>query len=396
MFDPRELIDRQAVLTAIAQPPFEELRERARERHRRRTTLMGLALVLAVTGFGVPMLTGPAGQSPDIEGRILAPPSAWHFKDTRHGVVLYAEPTSSGENGCRATVRVTADSGRSWSGQQPAPCRLDQQGKPTQAVLMLDADTILTFTPDGPPQISYDAGRTWRRHTMETVTTDRIPVWTDVMYGCIDSAVCRDPDQLRWYDPATGNRFLLRTLPALDRVLGTPIWGQDGSLWVPGRTPNGQYAVAISPDQGRTWQTRPIGLKVDPHDDVASGLAVATHDGRTGYTIRDDLTLDNVLFRTVDGGQTWQRVTTEAKSYSPYNWTSGYVAADGTLVLETSGHASRWQASRDGGRTVTPLSDFPPDSLVLVLSDGYVRSGMPEDGIHLSEDGLHWRKVKLP
>ena len=394
MSDPREHIDRQAVLTAIVQPPFQELRERALERRRRRTTLMGLAVVLAMVGFGVPVLTGQTAQLSEADkGSVMDVPSAWHFKDIRHGVMLYAE---SIQDRCQAVVRVTDDSGRSWSGPRPAPCRLDEQGKPSQFVLMLDADTILTFTPDGPPHISHDAGRTWRPHTVETLTVDRIPVWTDVMYGCVDSTVCRDPNQLRWYEPASGNRLRLRTLPDLEQVLGTPMWGRDGSLWIPGRTPDGKYAVAVSRDQGRTWQTRPIGLQVNPQDDATPGLMVATRDGRTAYAFRDDPTLDNVLFRTVDGGETWQRITTEAMPYSPYNWMSGYVAKDGTLVLETSGHASRWQVSQDGGRTVTPLSDVPPDSLVRVLSDGYVRSGMPEDGIHLSEDGLHWREVELP
>jgi hypothetical protein len=138
-------------------------------------------------------------------------------------------------------------------------------------------------------------------------------------------------------------------------------------------------------------------LEVHPSDDQPRVLAVATRDGRTSYTVCDDVTLDKVLFRTSDGGQTWQRVTTKADFHSPYNWMSAYVAADGTLVLETSGHASRWQASHDGGLSVTPLTDFPTDAMVVTLPDGYLRYGTPNGSIHVSGDGgLHWREVKLP
>jgi photosystem II stability/assembly factor-like uncharacterized protein len=399
MSDPREHINRQAVLEAITQPPFEELRGRARQRRRRRSTVTVAALALVTAGFGVPVLAGQTGEEPSAGKVDTGParsPTGWHFLDTRHGVVSYAEPAPSGEDGCRATVRVTDDGGRTWSGPRKAPCRPDGPGDPRQFVLMLDSHTILTFAPDGAYHISHDAGRTWRPHQVETGVADRIPVWTEVVHGCIDSTACRDPGQLRWYDPATGNRVQLRNGPDLERVLSTPSWGRDGSLWVPGRTSDGQYAVAVSRDQGRTWQTQPIGLKVDSRDDATSGLMVATRDGRRAYAVRDDMTLDNVLFRTVDGGRNWRRVTTDAEPHSPYNWLTGYVAADGTLVLETSGHAWPWQASRDDGRTVTALPDFPPFSQVFVVAGGYVRGSDQGREIHVSEDGLHWRKVKFP
>lgn len=395
MSEPRELINRQAVLDRIVQPPFEELRERARDRRRRRSSFLGLALVLAVAGFGVPMLLGQQAQPPTSDTRSALPRLGSHFVDTRNGVVLYVEDARPGEYSCEAAVRVTGNGGRSWSGLRPAPCRSDGYGRDKHVALMLGPQTVLLFRGDGAAYLSRDAGRTWKPHSVQAVTADRIPAWAQVTYGCIGSDTCADPTQLRWYDPATGARTALRAGPDLVKVLGEPTWGHDQSLWVPGQTTDGHYAVAVSRDLGRSWQTHRIGLSVHPSDDEPRLLAIATRDGRTAYAVCDDLTLDNVLFRTSDGGQTWQRVTTKADPHSPYNWMSAYVAADGTLVLETSGHAARWQASRDGGLSATPLEDFPVDAMVAVLRDGYLRYGM-SDNTHLSEDGLRWREVRIP
>jgi hypothetical protein len=353
--------------------------------------------VLLVTGFGVPVLFGQTALPPTPDTRPALPRIGSHFVDTRNGVVLYAESAQPGEYSCEAAVRVTGDGGRSWSGLRPVPCRSDGSGGNKHLAIMLGPQALLLFGGDGKVQISRDAGRTWKPQNAETVTADQIPAWAQVTHGCIGSDTCADPNQLRWYDPATGNRMVLRTRPDLEKLLGEPTWGHDQSLWVPGQTTDRQYAVAISRDQGRTWQTRPIGLDVHPSDDSPRVLSVATRDGRTAYAMCDDLTLDNMLFRTSDGGQTWQQVTTKADFHSPYNWMSAYVAADGTLVLETSGHASRWQASHDGGLSVTPLTDFPTDAMVVTLPDGYLRYGTPNGSIHVSGDGgLHWREVKLP
>ncbi len=393
MSDPREYLNRHALLDVIVQPPFEELRERARDRRRRRTSFLGLALVLAVTGFGVPVLFTQPAQPPGPpapDSRPALPRTGSHFLDTRNGVLLYANEAPPGQTSCGARIRVTDDGGRSWSGPRPVPCHTDRH-----TVLMLGARTLLFFDGDGEIHFSRDAGRTWQPHSAETVTADRVPAWAQVTHDCVGLDTCANP-QLRWYDPATGAQAVLRTGPDLEKVLGEPTWGRDQSLWVPGQMADGRYAVAVSSDQGRTWRIRRIGLDVHPNDDQPCPLSVATRDGRTAYAVCDGLTLDNVLFRTSDGGQTWQRVTTKADPHSPYNWMSAYVAADGTLVLETSGHASRWQASRDGGLSVTPLTDFPNDAMVVVLPDGYLRYGTPEESIHVSGDGLHWREVKLP
>lgn len=392
MSDPRELINRQAVLDAIVQPPFEELRERARERRRRRSSFLGLALVLAVTGFGVPVLTSNPVEKPAPDARRAMSVVDGYFLDTRHGVTLYAAPAPSDKEKCRAAVRLTADGGRSWSRPRPAPCRSNSLDEIRMLhISMLDAYTLL-LGGIGSSDFSRDAGQTWTTHRIELEEHDSIPAHTKIWRKCTDPTDCRVPNQLHWYDPAAGNVVQLRTPPAVRRLTCEPVWARDRSLWVSGLTQANEFVVAVSRDFGRTWRLAKLGLKRE-HAGY-NMLSVATQDGETGYAVYARKGR-SALFRTTDGGGTWQRLHPNIDLADPFTLRDPYVSTDGTLLLTIPQAPQQWYRSIDQGRTFTPQHQLSAIRWVDVVADGYVgRDG--SGAIYLSEDGLHWREVRLP
>jgi hypothetical protein len=205
------------------------------------------------------------------------------------------------------------------------------------------------------------------------------------------AAVLDDSGQLRAFDPRTGSLHSLPSQPPLSQLaVAGSIPPADG-LWVTGNNAvTGQAAVAVSRDAGRSWHTVGLGVLPGPGTPV-----LASRDGHTAYLLIRTVQGTYPMFRSVDGGLSWQRTPGTPQWPEPASSDTGYglvVRADATvLAWLASSPATVYLGSSNGGRTFTNVTG--PGGPVLAVSDGYVSLG---GGTKLSSDGLNWANAVLP
>jgi photosystem II stability/assembly factor-like uncharacterized protein len=202
---------------------------------------------------------------------------------------------------------------------------------------------------------------------------------------------CIKDNRLEWWDPDTGDLVRLANGPDMGSLRRTVV-AADGSLWVGGYASDQRWAVAVTRDNGRTWVTRTMDW-----EGGSEGPVVATWDGQLGYLVVAGGAVDGAgnraehsIFRTDDGGETWQRVDTKEIPTRFFGIFQALVAADGTLLVPTS--ESKWYASHDGGETFTLAKDFPKFEPRCVPGLCYGST----DTWYASEDLLTWRKLQTP
>src|SRR5690606_5055437 len=251
-----------------------------------------------------------------------------------------------------------------------------------------------------PSFISHDAGRTWREYQPRVRTADSVPDGVVPSWPC-DEEVCKEAG-LGWHDPLTGDWMVLRNNPPPAAYAGLAV-GFDGSLWAYGPDEGGELRVALSRDRGRTWLDRSPDPQTTPAADAGwLGHAVLTaYDGDTAYLHRAGDTGEPDpfdLFRTTDGGESWQRVPAALRFADVVGvWTN---REGGLVVVDMNGHLDNYQyLSTDGGETYTRV--HLPVSLVVEVRGGmYGRPGrVPEPDtadFYVSEDGITWRPVEVP
>jgi hypothetical protein len=177
-------------------------------------------------------------------------------------------------------------------------------------------------------------------------------------------------------------------------------------LWVAGRDLATNYAaVAVSHDAGRTWSTRIFGpgeTDLPTSMNYADPLSTSL-DGQTAYTVvmtngDDDRTRRSFVYRTDDGGATWQRV--DPRRTLPYSYHGGasFIAADGThVVTETSNSRLVWWTSRDRGGSyaraqLAGLGEVSEP--VRVAAPGSYMT-FNRDAVFRSTDGLTWTRLEI-
>ena len=200
-------------------------------------------------------------------------------------------------------------------------------------------------------------------------------------------------------DPAAG---LVRPLASQPPLLMRRLQRADGAIWVAGLDPDTRRpAVAVSRDGGQNWSVRELpGATPAPTDGefmTASYLpVVASWDGETAYatlppapvgpppTAAPEGKLTFPVFRSVDGGDTWERLEPPWRGAWPI---SPWATADGRLVMDLP--------DGDGRRLVYDGEGFelasPPGLPVQVSMDGQVAS--TADAVYVTDDGWTWREV---
>jgi hypothetical protein len=162
-------------------------------------------------------------------------------------------------------------------------------------------------------------------------------------------------------------------------------------LWVTGTNPvTGDLAVSVSRDAGHGWTTAGLGVMTGGNTPV-----LATYQGQTAYLLTRTVDRDFALFQTVDGGQSWQRLSTQLPWPAQTDNGVGYglvVRPDGSLLawLATA-PAPTYAQSTDRGRTFSNVTG--PGGPVIAVSDGYVSLGTPPK---LSSDGSNWAPATVP
>jgi hypothetical protein len=399
--------DRTAVTDRITQPPFADLTARSRRRvHRARTARLAAVAMLAAL-VAAPLLALRGGSQPDTAG----PPGsargwAFHdvivnFLDLRHGVAQYL-----GEACGEGWVAVTEDSGTTWSELRALPKVPDRYTDPgtdgaavciRPGVFPIASDTLVMQALVGPDPadrttfISHDAGRTWREYQPRVRSADSVPDGMVPWWSC-DEVPCHDAG-LGWYDAATGDWMVLRNQPPRDGYVAMTV-AFDGSMWVygSGRDGDGDFRLAVSRDRGRSWQDRTPAADIDWL--ATSGLVA--HDGDTAYLYPMDSPKTNPfeVYRTIDGGETWQRVS---PAHPLEEIVFVWVNRDGGLGV--ADRDRNQYLSADGGRTFarTELPAWGPSGITGGLQGWPIdyAAADPVD-LYLSEDGLTWRPVQIP
>jgi hypothetical protein len=406
------------------------------QRRRRRATawtVCGAAVVALVAALATGVLRAPQGSPTPAQTGEDRPPGA------RDGGIVTiaaadAEHLYAGVWGCtgggdpaQCTVNLNLvgsdDGGRTWTvrmrdltGDLYAPA-------PGTLLRLVEKDNT---DPQGPkllhvPWISRDGGRTWAEVHAGAGTVAQVPAGGWI--GCSDPQHLDDPCVLTAVDPVNARSTPLATQPDLDvdGIVGTY---SDGRLWVTGREGAGEHrpGVAVSRDSGRTWSVH-VFTRAETGEapsDMYTFVYPASTDGVTGYAIAAvpdpaDTTgmgpttqatagLRTLVFRTGDGGLTWQRVhpgQTLPRRY--YQNADAYVAADGShVVLGSDNPPYRWYISTDGGNSYHPANQPGLGGGLLHKDGARVYAAAPgaylafdDEALYQSADGLRWNRTVI-
>ncbi|MBM0226986.1 sialidase family protein [Micromonospora sp. ATA51] len=304
----------------------------------------------------------------------------------------------------RLPVRFAAtdDRGRTWrTGRLPVPddAMVDLRAVGPRTLAAWYVSRSAPNSRSAAWTTSADGGATWRQVTVRRVAA--LPAGWRVL----DLQPGPSDEPLLAVDPATGDIAQLATASTLRNstlAAGSPA---SAGLWISGwtgsRDGNGGptvwtgSGVEVSRDGGRTWQRHEFPDLLTASDDVG-GAAVATFDGRTVYAV-GRVTGKLVIWRSADGGDTWQRAAGTADVAN--RTIRAAVRRDGVLLIQAGISAAEkpvMLASTDGGRTVRPTT-LGPGADARPVPGGYVQTGWPDSkGAWLSADGLTWSWVAPP
>jgi hypothetical protein len=379
---------RQDAETAF-RPHFETVRHRYRRRRRRRTGLAAAGVAcLVVAGGALVTQVGPGGGANQAGAGGGYVDDKWSIQvgDLDH---LYAPYQHCGpDRGCSDPgLMVSADQGRSWHAGA-APTVPDRWA--LLAFRALGPQTLVMFGTTAPNYlVSTDAGASWRAADLAPA----VPVVPAGWRLLFVQPVLEPNAPLREYtvlvgDPVTG------TIAPLTRHLtiqsGHDAWNMPDSagLWV-----SGTGTTNVSRDGGATWQTAGVGTGDVNLLGYANGVAYAAaqpHD----------------LYRSVDNGGSWQKVTVDTPPPANANLLNALVLDDGRILVPgalaqgpgeptpTGGQRGLF-VSADGGRTFQATDKLPGAYVLYRVTGGYV-AALPSTGIWLSRDGTDWVEVRQP
>lgn len=400
---------------AAQQPEFATVKRRAsRMRTRRRLLATGGALsVAAVLAAGGVAVTGVGGAALEPAGAPAVETGPERIRwaaagDADHLYAMVACLT------CDATLMASTDGGKTWQQRPaqdwfrtvPAPLGLHVLGPQIIAYttpLSLDGSNgsggkTSTVT----RRISIDGGLTWRDLSTSQEPVTAAPAGTRLLDCALEDC------GVYALDPAAGVLAPLAKQPPLTRrkLVDAP---PDAGLWVSGYDPAiRKPTVAVSRNGGRDWDVHVFAEEAAVSEGgIEQGTdgsqpVITTADGQTVYaTVRaGEGDLDVHLYRSTDGGETWQRTNPDGPPSGLAMMTDvGYVTADGAHVtMYTEGDTFVLRASTDG-RTYRPLvADGGPPKIGVppsVLDAGHYLL-YTQRAIYLSDNGRTWHQLTLP
>jgi hypothetical protein len=378
--------ERADILDAIDQPPLARIGDRARRRRRQRhgARAGAAAFALAVAGLvalrpwsaepkppppasnenravapvyaddGI-TINGLSGDVPDVPGMI----TEVEFADPDTGYLI---ARCVAGDPCSPTLARTSDGGHSWV---------------TTGLPPIESDPDLLLFPDGRlaigGHVSADQGRTWQA----------APGRAGQPAAAGSGQLLRLRDAVEVWDSGYGFGGTLATQPGLTAhwLASTPT--ASGAWWAAGQV-DGQAAVAVTPDGGRTWKVTPLGVT----GQIAQVATLGTH---VYAAVLDANGLIRAIFTSIDSGATFRQTSTGG----------GSVAGDLVPLLDgrllVAGTDRRWYASDDGGRTFTRAEGTLPAVGRLVRTPaGYVAYDLFNAGwAAFSTDGSTWRKLQI-
>ncbi|MER7461049.1 hypothetical protein [Micromonospora sp. NPDC126480] len=403
--------DAGKVARAVRQPPLDDLLAVVRERRRRRTAGVALAVVLAIAGMAVVPLTG---RSSGVDWAAPEPTVTRDDRTTRLFVLsdTHAVGVAWVDHGCTVRFAHTLNAGRSWSDYASASyrvpdCRTKDDGEKVGDLRfsVLDERSYLVLH-NGRRYLSSDYGHSWRDADTAMVSVAAFPDRARPVFcqqGC-DAVL--EPLAT---DPETGTVYRLRGEKPSPYPPFSIYPSPDGAIWAtywPGES--GRRAiVASSADRGATWRTStPAGGHV---------VAVAAVSEVEAYLLTEpdpppgtepmEPGVPSRLLHTTDGGRSWTDVGTDLPS-TPVS-RDFTLAADGSLMIaDTHHHPANLTAyllvSRDGGRHFARVREYGQEGGTGVAPGRawlHGRDDMSVEGpdhVQLTTDGEDWVRFALP
>ncbi|MGH3757094.1 WD40/YVTN/BNR-like repeat-containing protein [Actinophytocola sp.] len=397
-------------------PGFDKVVARHKQRVVRRRMQIGAVAAVLVVSVAVPLLRTQMVPEP-VPPATPPPPSEpsypkgtfihrAEFADPEHGYVIRSR-CKEGTGRCTSELLAT-DDGTNWTPRKlPRPDSAPSWAREDLSVLgpkEITVDWPLSATLDGTRvhrAHSVDGGATWETVSVPSVVTDRVPAIPDggvLVESCARLVGGGKQCAERGFAvllPGSGKSAVLENRPPLTAMLAGRVPTKDGIWWVAGRDPEtDHWGLAVSDDDGRTWTTTILdwretvssrGWFVDSHDGILYASAIGgmpdTSNGLLG------------VFRSTDGGRTWQQTWRPADDKQPRR-VFGYMVAgaEGLTINTPDGTA---YLSRDGGRTFTETKRRYGD-YAYRTGLGYVSVGSNSSRkVQTSVDGVHWRTFEV-
>jgi photosystem II stability/assembly factor-like uncharacterized protein len=379
----------------------------------RRRMRFGAAVAVLAVGLTIPLLRTQLEPVPDY-GIDVRPdigefesPVVYDvdFVDARHGFALWGRCTNGRNYRCERKLLVTED-GVTWTHR---PFSDDGLAAPTSLigrVTALGPDKILlTDLGDGGARSRFysdDGGRRWTEvPTAPDGTVSELPSDAILEIACVETVhdlnECRR-QRLLVTMPDSGRRARIASPLSQPRPESRAL--SDGSWWITGRDrTSGQWAVAVSRDDGRTWAVTPLPIE----SDVAPDRLWLAGSGTNVYLLVSGRIPDTTeprslvgILRTTDGGKTWSQPW-RANGDFPRTVGGALLTPDGTLYIAPSDTGPSYR-SRDGALTFTPVRGGPRLTSIKRTRLGYLAlpQHAPPGQYLTSADGTQWSNLPLP
>lgn len=422
----RSLVDlRDELSCSVPVPDLDTVAERYRQRRTRLRMQVGAVAAVLVVSATVPIL-----RQLDAPSSPAAPPPVTSTSPRTHGLRIYADvqfaqdgsayalrtrcqdPVGDRQPRCELTVLASTDL-QNWTEIGPALTYAPATASNRDDVVMLGRLIVLgpselvVEQPDtadgigsGAPRLhSADGGRTWRNVPTPIQVTDvvaSIPSGAQLLPACFNRPGTHPPcgtPTFTMVRPGTGTSAVLADPPPLVDPIPGAIPTAGGHWWAVGRQPRTRaWAISVSTDDGRTWQTDT--LDVDPREEAQ--VSVSSHDGTLYASVTAGEPFGSFGLRAVlrsdDDGRSWRR------TWRPSPGTENDIQAWGDLVAADDGTVRLHENTRtyvfsDGGRTLG-LDSQERLGPVRWAGAGYLSLGV--SSFELSTDGLSWREYQLP
>jgi hypothetical protein len=383
----------------LTRPDLSQVAGRAQQQVVRRRMQLGAIVAVVLVSVAVPVMRMvPSGSHPPAQPPDPPPPYVVDFADADHGYA-FRQDCEEMNGPCTFSMRATTDGGATW---QPVelPDGDEPYGRGGIAVLgpkevwFSRAKSGLRGVPE--QFVTDDGGGTWRGHQPK-LQESPVVISPEGQLSpiCIGSADIPCELGVGVRDP--GGLSPVLTQPPLVNPAPGRTATEGGRYWATGQVENtGQWAVAVTSDDGRTWATSVLDLRGAPSDRVEGAWSLAERGPDMYLTVVGNAGVGPLellaVFHSTDKGVTWTRTWQSTEKHELQAVTGdAVVTADGQLLVYSPVVGT--VTSRDGGRTFTTASHQLPGPVTWTRA-GYLATG-PNNTFELSRNGLTWQRFEV-